>query len=153
MTNCFQSYKQSLGSAFQLITAFSREGPDKVYVQDRLRDYGPEVSRLLNHGAHIYVCGDAANMARQVQATLNKILVDERNMVAAEADKLLKTMKSQKQYQVSDYSRCRKQHDALSSRRRPLNIHKLKHVTGRYLVKTPPPTLFKLKHFQKLSVS
>lgn len=127
MANRSQSYRQSLGTTFQLITAFSREGPNKVYVQDRLREHGHDVSRLLNYGAHVYVCGEAANMARQVQATLIEILVDQRNMVAAEAEKILKTMKNQKQYQVSNYPRCRKQHEVLSIRGQLLNIHKLKH--------------------------
>lgn len=127
MTNRSQSCKKSLGTAFQLITAFSREGPNKVYVQDKLREHGHEVSRLLNRGAHIYVCGEAANMARQVQATLIQILVDQRNMTAAAVDQLLKTMKNQKRYQVSNFFRCMMHHESFSSRGQVLNIHKLTH--------------------------
>lgn len=129
MTNRCQTYKQALGTTFQLITAFSREGPHKVYVQDRLREHAHEVSRLLNHGAHVYICGDAANMARQVRATLIQILVDQRNITAAEADQLLKTMKNQKLYQVRNCLQCRNTHEALPHSGQLLNIKKLTRVS------------------------
>lgn len=46
----------------------------KVYVQDRLRESGQLVWRLLAAGAHFYVCGDAAHMAGAVEAALLSIV-------------------------------------------------------------------------------
>ncbi len=44
-------------------TAFSRDGPSKVYVQQRIREQGALLWRLLDgEGAHVYVCGSASNM-------------------------------------------------------------------------------------------
>lgn len=46
----------------------------KVYVQDRLRESGDLVWRLLEAGAHFYVCGDAAHMAGAVEEALLSII-------------------------------------------------------------------------------
>ena len=46
----------------------------KVYVQDRLRESGALVWRLLQGGAHFYVCGDAAHMAGAVEHALLTII-------------------------------------------------------------------------------
>ena len=46
-----------------LHTAFSRDGPDKVYVQRRVAETADALFSLLSVGAHFYVCGDANAMA------------------------------------------------------------------------------------------
>lgn len=58
----------------RLDLAFSRDQPDRVYVQHKLLDRGAEVWRWLDDGAHFYVCGDAGRMAKDVDATLSTIL-------------------------------------------------------------------------------
>ncbi|KAG0163993.1 NADPH-cytochrome P450 reductase [Apophysomyces sp. BC1034] len=59
----------TLGGESRMITAFSRETAQKVYVQHRLQQAGREVWELMEKGAYIYVCGDAKNMARDVNQT------------------------------------------------------------------------------------
>lgn len=54
--------------------AFSREGPEKVYVQDRLLDRAKEVAEMIQNGASIFVCGDGGGMAQGVHAALGKML-------------------------------------------------------------------------------
>lgn len=49
----------------------------KVYVQDRLRESGQVVWRLLETGGHFYVCGDAAHMAGAVEEALLSIIEAE----------------------------------------------------------------------------
>ncbi|MDA7418928.1 cytochrome P450 [Xenophilus arseniciresistens] len=60
-----------------LHTAFSRpgggSGPQKTYVQDRLREQADAVWQLLQQGAHIYVCGDGSRMEPDVRRTLADI--------------------------------------------------------------------------------
>jgi NADPH-ferrihemoprotein reductase len=90
-----------MGDKFSLITAFSRDGPKKVYVQHRLKEYAKEVNNLLEQEAYFYVCGDAANMAREVNSTLAKILSEQRSIPKAKAEEIVKSMRVANQYQVS----------------------------------------------------
>jgi NADPH-ferrihemoprotein reductase len=83
-----------------LITAFSREGPSKVYVQHRLKEQAKEVNELLMQKAFFYVCGDAANMAREVNAVLAKILAEQRGVPESKAEEIVKSMRAANQYQV-----------------------------------------------------
>nr|WP_245747228.1 assimilatory sulfite reductase (NADPH) flavoprotein subunit [Frateuria terrea] len=63
------------GALHRLDLAFSRDTAQKVYVQDRLREQGRELYAWLQGGAHLYVCGDANHMARDVHAALLDIAV------------------------------------------------------------------------------
>ena len=54
--------------------AFSRDQPEKVYVQHRLWERRDELLGWINDGAHVYVCGDEKGMAKDVDATLVRIL-------------------------------------------------------------------------------
>ncbi len=54
--------------------AFSRDQPEKIYVQHRLWERRDEVLGWINDGAHVYVCGDEKGMAKDVDATLVRIL-------------------------------------------------------------------------------
>jgi sulfite reductase (NADPH) flavoprotein alpha-component len=58
------------GQLHRLDLAFSRDGATKTYVQHRLAEQGAELWRWLQDGAHLYVCGDATRMAKDVHATL-----------------------------------------------------------------------------------
>jgi NADPH-ferrihemoprotein reductase len=95
-----QQYKDALGDKFSLITAFSREGPKKVYVQHRLQEQAKEVNDLLLQKAYFYVCGDAANMAREVNTVLAKIISEQRGIPESKAEDAVKSMRSANQYQV-----------------------------------------------------
>lgn len=63
------------GSLHRLDLAFSRDTAAKVYVQQRLREQGRELYAWLQDGAHLYVCGDANHMAKDVNAALIDIAV------------------------------------------------------------------------------
>jgi sulfite reductase (NADPH) flavoprotein alpha-component len=63
------------GSLHRLDLAFSRDGAAKLYVQQRLREQGRELYDWLQDGAHLYVCGDASRMAKDVHAALVDIAV------------------------------------------------------------------------------
>ncbi|MEI7037029.1 assimilatory sulfite reductase (NADPH) flavoprotein subunit [Fulvimonas yonginensis] len=63
------------GVLHRLDLALSRDGERKVYVQDRLRERGRELYAWLQDGAHLYVCGDANHMAKDVHAALCDIAV------------------------------------------------------------------------------
>ena len=61
------------GVLTHLDTAFSRDQPEKIYVQHRLLEHGAEVWTWLQEGAAVYVCGDAQRMAKDVGLALRLI--------------------------------------------------------------------------------
>ncbi|MFF9481953.1 molybdopterin-dependent oxidoreductase [Streptomyces sp. NPDC014733] len=63
------------GTLTRLDTAFSRDQPQKVYVQDRMREHGALLWSWLSDGAHFRVCGDASRMAGDVDRALRDIAV------------------------------------------------------------------------------
>ena len=83
-----------------MINAFSREGAKKVYVQHRLRERAKEVNELLEKKAYFYVCGDAANMAREVNTVLGQIIAEARGIPETKAEEIVKSMRAANQYQV-----------------------------------------------------
>jgi sulfite reductase (NADPH) flavoprotein alpha-component len=69
----WQDYIAS-GDLSRIDVAFSRDQPEKIYVQHRLWERRADIVSWLNDGAHIYVCGDEKGMAKDVDAMLVKIL-------------------------------------------------------------------------------
>src|SRR3546814_14371241 len=57
--------------------AFSRDGSEKIYVQHRMKEQSRDIFAWLEEGAHVYVCGDAANMAPDVHSALIDIVASE----------------------------------------------------------------------------
>ncbi|KAH0612685.1 uncharacterized protein H6S33_009065 [Morchella sextelata] len=100
----WKEYAAKLGDSFSLITAFSREGSEKVYVQHRLSEHAKEVNALLAQGAYFYVCGDAAHMAREVNSTLGKIIASERGLTEAQGEDIVKRLRSSNLYQEDVWS-------------------------------------------------
>lgn len=100
LTHHVQEHKKVLGDKFELVTAFSREGPTKVYVQHRLKERAKEINELLLKKGYIYICGDAANMAREVHSTLIQIVAEQRGVSNEKAEEVIKAMRSANQYQV-----------------------------------------------------
>ena len=63
------------GSLHRLDLAFSRDGAAKLYVQQRVREQGRALYAWLQEGAHLYVCGDASRMAKDVHTALIDVVV------------------------------------------------------------------------------
>lgn len=86
------------------MTAFSRDGPQKVYVQHRLKERAEEVNKLLEQKAYFYVCGDAANMAREVNDVLAQIISEQRGVSKQKGEETVKGMRAANQYQEDVWS-------------------------------------------------
>ena len=87
----------------KLSTAWSRDGAQKVYVQDRMREAGPELWTWLKQGAHFYVCGDAKRMAKDVETALVEIAGKAGSMSEAGARDFLAELKETGRYQADVY--------------------------------------------------
>jgi NADPH-ferrihemoprotein reductase len=100
----WEQYKEVLGDKFVMHNAFSRDGPKKVYVQHKMEEYAEELNNLLEQKAYFYVCGDAANMAREVNSLLAKIISKYRNVSEQKGEELVKVMRASNQYQEDVWS-------------------------------------------------
>lgn len=83
--------------------AWSRDQQQKVYVQDKLREQGAEVWRWIEQGAHIYVCGDANRMAKDVENTLLALVAEHGGMDTEQADEFLSELRLERRYQRDVY--------------------------------------------------
>jgi sulfite reductase (NADPH) flavoprotein alpha-component len=86
------------GSLNRLDLAFSRDQAQKHYVQQRLRENGRELYAWLREGAHLYVCGDSAHMARDVHEALLEIASTHGGLSADDARAWLAELMQQGRY-------------------------------------------------------
>lgn len=86
------------GHLTRLSLAFSRDQIEKIYVQHRMVEQGADLWSWLDNGAHLYVCGDASRMARDVDAALLRIVADHGGMDHARARDWLTAMQKDKRY-------------------------------------------------------
>ena len=99
-----QEWKKVLGDSFTMFTAFSREQSQKVYVQHQLKQNAKLVNELLQQKANFYVCGDAANMAREVNVVLGQIIAEQRGIDVSKGEEVVKNMRSSNMYQEDVWS-------------------------------------------------
>lgn len=82
----------------RLDLAFSRDQASKIYVQQRLREQGRDVYDWLEGGAYLYVCGDAAKMAKDVHAALLDVIATHSGKDRGHATGYLDTLQQQGRY-------------------------------------------------------
>jgi sulfite reductase (NADPH) flavoprotein alpha-component len=83
--------------------AWSRDQQQKVYVQDKIRAKGAEVWDWIQQGAHIYVCGDANRMAKDVEQALLELVAEHGGMDTETADEFLSELRIERRYQRDVY--------------------------------------------------
>jgi sulfite reductase (NADPH) flavoprotein alpha-component len=83
--------------------AWSRDGDKKFYVQDRMRELGRELWSWLAEGAHVYVCGDAKRMAKDVERALVDIVTQHGARSTDEAVIFVGELKRKGRYQQDVY--------------------------------------------------
>ncbi|EJT47627.1 electron transporter [Trichosporon asahii var. asahii CBS 2479] len=103
-------YQVELDGKLQMQVAFSR-GPErkpdgsKIYVQDLIWAARKELAPLiLERRAYVYICGDAKNMAREVEARIAQMLGDAKGGSEAEGAKELKLLKERNRLLLDTWS-------------------------------------------------
>ncbi|MGV3533156.1 MAG: sulfite reductase subunit alpha [Chthoniobacteraceae bacterium] len=91
------------GHLSRLDLAFSREQPEKVYVQHRMQEAAAQLWEWLEDGAHFYVCGDASRMAKDVDAALHEVLQRAGGLSEEAATAYMGKLKEEKRYQRDVY--------------------------------------------------
>jgi sulfite reductase (NADPH) flavoprotein alpha-component len=88
------------GKLHRLDLAFSRDQPQKIYVQHRMLEHSRELWDWLQNGAYFYVCGDARRMAKDVHQTLIQIAEKEGHLSPESAQEYVNVtlMKTEKRY-------------------------------------------------------
>ncbi len=94
---------KTAGSLTRLSLAWSRDGAKKFYVQDRMREVGRELWAWLAEGAHVYVCGDAKRMAKDVERALVDIVAQHGARSTDEAVSFVGELKKKGRYQQDVY--------------------------------------------------
>jgi sulfite reductase (NADPH) flavoprotein alpha-component len=86
------------GALTRMDVAFSRDTPEKVYVQNRIWDRRRDVVAWLDNGASLYVCGDAKQMAKDVRATLVRAYADVKGLAPDAAERAVVELERGKRY-------------------------------------------------------
>ncbi|WP_318500380.1 assimilatory sulfite reductase (NADPH) flavoprotein subunit [Photobacterium leiognathi] len=91
------------GVVTQIDVAFSRDQAEKVYVQHRILEQAAQVWQWLQDGAHVYVCGDANQMAKDVHQALITVIEQQGNKTREQAEQYLNDLRKDKRYQRDVY--------------------------------------------------
>lgn len=91
------------GTLDQIDVAFSRDRADKVYVQHRMKERARDLFAWLEEGAHVYVCGDAANLAPDVHQALIDIVASEAHTSHDAAEDYVRSLQTDHRYQRDVY--------------------------------------------------
>ena len=88
------------GTIDKLDLAWSREGPEKVYVQHLMAGHGEEIWEWIDNGAYFYICGDKNYMAKDVHKTLIQIAQDHGGLSLEDATHFIEKtlMREEKRY-------------------------------------------------------
>jgi sulfite reductase (NADPH) flavoprotein alpha-component len=91
------------GSLTRMDVAFSRDQPEKIYVQDRLWERRRDIVEWLDGGASFYVCGDAKAMAKDVRAALVRAYADVKSVAPEAAEQIVAGLDRDKRYLQDTY--------------------------------------------------
>ena len=91
------------GVLTRLTLAWSRDADHKIYVQDRMREVGRDLWAWLADGAHVYVCGDAKRMAKDVERALVDVVAQFGARSTDEAIAFVAELKKSGRYQQDVY--------------------------------------------------
>lgn len=87
------------GVLTRLDVAFSRDrGTPRTYVQDRLRAAGRDLYAWLDGGAYVYVCGDAEQMAPDVNTALIDIVAEHGARSRDDAEAYVRKLADDRRY-------------------------------------------------------
>lgn len=91
------------GALTRMDVAFSRDTPEKIYVQHKMWDARRELIEWLDGGATFYVCGDAKSMAKDVRATLVRAYADVKSIAPEAAEQAVTSLERDKRYLTDTY--------------------------------------------------
>lgn len=91
------------GALTRMDIAFSRDTPEKVYVQHRIWEKRRDLVDWLDNGAYFYICGDAKAMAKDVRATLVRAYAEVKALSAEAAEQSVRDLDRGHRYLQDTY--------------------------------------------------
>jgi sulfite reductase (NADPH) flavoprotein alpha-component len=91
------------GALTRMDVAFSRDTPEKLYVQHKMWERRRDLVEWLDKGAHFYVCGDAKAMAKDVRATLVHAYAEVKSLNAEAAEAAVRELERGGRYLTDTY--------------------------------------------------
>jgi sulfite reductase (NADPH) flavoprotein alpha-component len=98
----WQGFMKS-GALTKMDVAFSRDGANKQYVQDKLMQNSSEIYQWLEEGAHFYICGDMKKMAKDVQNALVAIVAKHASRTTERAQEYVDNLQKERRLQMDVY--------------------------------------------------
>ncbi len=89
---------QSRGALTRMDVAYSRDQPERIYVQHKMHEHAAELYAWIEEGANLYVCGDAQRMSPDVQAELIDVIARGANVDREKALGELRAMEAAGRY-------------------------------------------------------
>jgi sulfite reductase (NADPH) flavoprotein alpha-component len=94
---------RAAGVLTRLSLAWSRDGAEKFYVQDRMREVGADLWQWIAGGALFDVCGDAKRMARDVETALVDVAARHGGLAGEQAVAFVRSLRKSGRYQADVY--------------------------------------------------
>lgn len=94
---------KAAGALTRLTLAWSRDSEQKIYVQHRMREVGRDLWAWIADGAHVYVCGDAQHMAKDVERALVDVVATFGARTTDQAIAFVSDLKKAGRYQADVY--------------------------------------------------
>jgi sulfite reductase (NADPH) flavoprotein alpha-component len=94
---------ETTGTLTRVNVAFSRDQPEKIYVQQRMLEFGAELFQWLQGGAYFYVCGKKDPMSNDVEQALRQIIQEYGKMTNEEAKSYINELKDSYRYHKDVY--------------------------------------------------
>ena len=91
------------GNLARMDLAFSRDQPEKIYVQDRLFEHRRDLVDWLEGGASFYVCGDAKRMAKDVRTAVVRAFADVKALSPEAAEETVRRLERENRYLTDVY--------------------------------------------------
>lgn len=90
-------------SQVEIVTAFSRDQAEKIYVQQRIVEQGEKIYKLLQKGAQIFICGSRSNLGQSVRDSFAQVLINHGGLDNSAAKAKILSMKKEKLYHEDIY--------------------------------------------------